>query len=79
MIDLKEEREDYLVRLKSLPELVGEFVYKTLFTAINRQGVVFLWPVRLPTPDDRQNRMVAKSRARRPRWQWQVGAASRPT
>jgi hypothetical protein len=24
-----------------------------LFTAINRQGTVFLWPVRLPSPDGR--------------------------
>src|SRR5262249_21091855 len=24
---------------------------RTIFTAINRQGVVFLWPVRLPGPD----------------------------
>jgi hypothetical protein len=26
-----------------------------LFTAVNRQGVVFLWPVKLPTPDGRAN------------------------
>ena len=55
MIDLKEDREDYLVRPEILPELTGEVVYKTIFTAINRQGVVFLWPVRLPTPDDRKS------------------------
>jgi hypothetical protein len=54
MIDLKEDREDYLVRPEILPELVGEVVYKTLFTAVNRQGVVFLWPIPLPTPDDRK-------------------------
>ena len=41
--------------LKSLPELEGELVYKTIFTAINRQGVVFLWPVRLALPDDRKS------------------------
>ena len=27
----------------------------TLYTAINRQGVVFLWPVRLPGPDGKVN------------------------
>jgi hypothetical protein len=37
-----------------LPELVGEFVSVTLFTAVNRQEVVFLWPVRLPDPQGRQ-------------------------
>jgi hypothetical protein len=28
-------------------------VLATIYTAINRQGVVFLWPVPLPTPDGR--------------------------
>jgi hypothetical protein len=55
MIDLKEDREDYLVHPSILPELPGEVVYKTIYTAINRQGVPFLWPVRLPAPDDRQS------------------------
>jgi hypothetical protein len=54
MIDLKDEQEAYLVRLEIVPELAGEVVFKTLFTAVNRQRVVFLWPVRLPTPDDRK-------------------------
>ena len=27
---------------------------KTVYTAINRQGVVFLWPVRLPDADGKQ-------------------------
>jgi hypothetical protein len=53
MIDLKDDREDFLVRPEILPELVAEVIYKTLFTAINRQGVVFLWSIPLPTPDDR--------------------------
>jgi hypothetical protein len=51
---LKEDREEFLVTAAVVPELVGEFVSVTLFTAINRQGVVFLWPVRLPDPQGRQ-------------------------
>jgi hypothetical protein len=51
VIELKDEREEYIVTSKLVPELVGEFVSKTLFTAINKQGVIFLWPVRLPDPD----------------------------
>jgi hypothetical protein len=51
MIELKDEREEYIVVADLVPELVGEFVTKTLFTAINRQGTVFFWPVRLPSPD----------------------------
>ena len=55
MIDLKDDREDYLVRPEILPDLAGEVIYKTVFTAINRQGVVFLWPIRLPAADDRKS------------------------
>jgi hypothetical protein len=62
LIDLKEEREDYLVRREVLPDLAGEVVLKTIFTAINRQGVVFLWPVRLPAPDDRKTEWPRSAR-----------------
>jgi hypothetical protein len=55
MIDLKDEGEGYLVRPEIMQELTGEIVLKTVFTAINRQGVTFLWPVRLPAPDDRKS------------------------
>jgi hypothetical protein len=55
MIDLKDDREDYLVRPEILSDLAGEVVYNTIFTAINRQGVVFLWPIRLPALDDRKS------------------------
>jgi hypothetical protein len=55
MIDLKEDGEDFLVVPELLEELAGEVVLKTIFTAINRQGVVFLWPIRLPAPEDRRS------------------------
>jgi hypothetical protein len=52
MIELKEDREEYLVGNREVgAELVGETATKTLYTACNRQGVTFLWPVRLPGPD----------------------------
>jgi hypothetical protein len=54
MIVLKDDGEDFLVRPELCPDLIGEIVYQTIFTAINRQGIVSLWPVRLPAPDDRQ-------------------------
>jgi len=38
-----------------VPELVGEYVTKTLYLAINRQGTLFFWPVRLPSPDGKDN------------------------
>jgi hypothetical protein len=51
IIELKDEREEYIVVADLVPALVGEFVTKTLFVAVNRQGTVFFWPVRLPSPD----------------------------
>src|SRR5262245_26456009 len=53
VVELKEERETYLVAPALWPELAGEATFspRALFTAVNRQGVVFLWPVRLPGPD----------------------------
>jgi hypothetical protein len=53
IIEIKEEREQYIVTASLVPELAGEFVTKTLFLAINRQGTLFFWPVRLPASDGR--------------------------
>jgi hypothetical protein len=36
-------------------DLAGEFKVATLFLTINRQGVVHLWPVKLPGPDGKHN------------------------
>jgi hypothetical protein len=56
MVELKEDREAYLVSGRQMvDELATEAEPFSLFTAINRQGVVFLWPVRLPTPDGKVN------------------------
>jgi hypothetical protein len=55
MIELKEDREAYLVSRNMHDELAAEAEPYSLFTAINRQGVVFLWPVRLPAPDGKDN------------------------
>ena len=55
IIELKEDRESYLVPPSIAAQLPGECAPATLYTAINRQGVVFLWPVKLPTPDGKIN------------------------
>ena len=51
IIELKDEREDFLVTASMHPELTAEIVCKTLFLAVTRQGTFFLWPIRLPGPD----------------------------
>jgi hypothetical protein len=53
ILEFKEDRESYLVDPALLSEIPGEVVPKMLFTAITRQGVVFLWPVPLPMEDGR--------------------------
>ena len=55
VLELKEERETYLVDPSLWHELPGEVVPKVLFTTINRQGVLILWPVRLPGEDGRHD------------------------
>ena len=74
MIELKEDRERYLIAGAGLAaELAAEATNVTLFTAVNRQGVVFLWPVRLPKagwPGDRlgTSRHVRRRRRRFTTW-----------
>jgi hypothetical protein len=51
VIDLKDDREEFIVVNPLVTELSTEIVSKTLFLAITRQGTLFFWPIRLPTPD----------------------------
>jgi len=53
VIELKEDRETYLVDPSLWPELSTESTFspRALFAAMNRQGVFFIWPVRLPGAD----------------------------
>lgn len=53
VIEVQDQRETYLVSPALRDGLVAEVVHKTLALAVNRQGVVFIWPVRLPGADGR--------------------------
>jgi hypothetical protein len=55
IIEVKEDREVYLVMPSMAQALTGEFATVTLLTTINRQGTLHLWPVKLPDPQGRQN------------------------
>jgi hypothetical protein len=72
IIELKTDREIYLVTPTIAEALPGEIVTVTLFTTINRQGVVFLWPVPLPSPDGRVNEWhrSAREHAERAMTEW---------
>lgn len=55
IIEVKEDREVYLVD-PSLADVLNEELHLVgLFTTISKQGAVFLWPVKLPKADGRAN------------------------
>ena len=55
LLELKEDRESYLVLPHLLTEVSGIAVPVSLRVAINRAAVLFLWPLRLPGEDGRSN------------------------
>src|SRR5262245_31846532 len=68
VLELKEDREMYLVAPSLWPELASESTFgpRALYAAMNRQGVLFIWPVRLPGPDgklDNWNRSALEAAA----------------
>jgi hypothetical protein len=55
ILDLKEERETYIVAPRLVQELAGEVRLVDLRLCISRSGVTFLWSVPLPREDGRTN------------------------
>ena len=55
IIELKDDRESYLVTPDLRDELTGEVIPVTLFLTVNRQSVVSFWPCKLPDPSGRVN------------------------
>ena len=55
IIEVKEDREVYLVRRVWRSNSPASSSVVTLYHAINRQGVLHLWPVKLPGPDGKHN------------------------
>jgi hypothetical protein len=55
VLEVKAYRETYLLHRSLHDELLArhEVVPKVLFTTVTRQGVLLLWPIRLPGPDGR--------------------------
>jgi hypothetical protein len=83
LIQLKDDNEQYVVAAKLLPELASEIVAATLYLAMNKQGVLFFWPVRLPGADGqdydawrsaREAAELAKEKWVRLKWNKSLGA-----
>jgi hypothetical protein len=55
VIELRDDRETYLVLPEVAQHIPVECIFVTMYRCINRQGVPFLWPVRLPGSDGRQS------------------------
>lgn len=57
VIELKEDSETYLIDSSLWSELASEATFspRLLVTTVNRQGVLFLWPIRLPGSDGRHD------------------------
>jgi len=55
VIRLEEDGDYYIVAPAVASELINETLKVTIYTVINKQGIVFLWPVRVPDPDARVN------------------------
>jgi hypothetical protein len=53
MLDMKEDREDYLVVPELVSALPGEVVVKIIYTTVNRAGIIRLWPIRIAGPDEK--------------------------
>ncbi|NQU23667.1 MAG: hypothetical protein HQ567_20490 [Candidatus Nealsonbacteria bacterium] len=55
VIELKEDNEIYLVDPSLWEDLISESTFgpRALITSVNRQGVIFLWSIRLPGADGR--------------------------
>ena len=58
LLQLKEDRESYLVAPSLRAELWDEILPIVLYTAVSRQGEPFLWPVRLPKSDGKTDKYM---------------------
>lgn len=72
VIDWQEDKEFYLVPPYLCAEFPAEVKPMALFTGINRQGVLFVWPVKLPQEDGRHGNwgasMLEAVRIAQTRW-----------
>jgi len=55
LLEFKEDRESFLIAPHLWEHISHEIKQVQLFTAMNRQDVLFLWPINLPGTDGRSN------------------------
>jgi len=62
IIEVKEDREHYLVRPQAMEACMNELQPTILHATMSRAGVLFLWPTRLPNRDGKDNLWYASAR-----------------
>ena len=72
VVELKEERETYVVTPQVANAFPGEIKYVEIRVGITRTGVIWLWPVPLPAIDGRENawNSTARDAAERSESRW---------
>ena len=55
VLELKEDRDHYIVVPDLVPDLFNEIVYKLLVGCMTKQGSFVLWPIRLPGLDGKHD------------------------
>jgi hypothetical protein len=80
LLELKADRQTYIVDPALAPALPGEAVSKMLYLSITSNGALFLWPVKLPDEQDRLDEWnnVAHQAAALAKEQWVRVAANMP-
>ena len=53
ILELKQDRQSFIVAPELSPHLPGEAVAKLLIPALSNHGALFLWPIRLPDDQGR--------------------------
>ena len=61
-VEVKDDREVYVVHPEFVQEVaLNQLTRRTFYLGITRQGSVFLWPIKLPSPELRKNNEWAPS------------------
>ena len=76
----KLDREVFYIHPHLVPELSLEATPAVLYTAITRQGKLFLWPVKLPGTDGKDNpwNCTAREAAEKAKTKWVRMSANQP-
>jgi len=63
VIEIKSDRKEFFIVSRDFAPLIPQEVsYRTMVTTMSRQQVLFIWPIRLPSPDGKKNEWFISER-----------------